>query len=174
MARRRYYRRAIRVVPKKKWATNFKTITCSSSTTAGKYEILAENKAQAGSPTPTIVKCGNFKVQGDCSVANTASVLGILYLRVFVLYVPEGWSVSNISQIPEQHPEWIMAWSAVDLPTSAANTTSGGNKFSVSSRLKRNLNSGDMIVFYMDPTYDSDTSPLISVLGAAQFWTCAN
>lgn len=177
MARRRYFRYYPRTrVAKKKWATNYKTIECSNNSSAiYKYEVLCENKAQSGTPTPVILKAGNFKIQGDCSVSNPSpSTLGILYLRVFVLYVPEGWALTNLGAIVTDHPEWIMAWSAVDLPVTSAAQTSGGNKFSLSSRLKRNLNSGDKIVFYIDPTVTSSDNAVIHVLGAAQYWTCAN
>ena len=168
MPRRRYYRRYTRVVtPKKKWASNIVQdgITTSTSST------IVQNSAQASLPTPVIVKCGNFRVQGDIAVTYTSGSSRIIPLNFFLLYVPEGVTPSD--GLIGQHPEWIMAWTAIESPIAlnASNNTVGGNKFSVTSRLKRNLNSGDRVVAILQ---SRDASVTAQAVFTCQYWTCAN
>ena len=176
MARRRYFRYYPRTrVAKKKWASNFKTYYLSSDTSPYvPYQVLVENKQQDGAPTPTVIKCGNFKVQGDVNLSNVSSFPDVLYMRAFVLFVPEGWNMNLLSDIPLQHPEWIMSWTVIDLPIAAAQAASGGNKFSFSSRLKRNLNSGDKVVVYFQSDVLVSPGPTTQINFSAQYWTCAN
>lgn len=90
------------------------------------------------------------------------------------MFVPQGWGLTDLGSIVSEHPEWIMAWSVVDMPVVQANSTlTETNKFSMSSRLKRNLNSGDRIVFYYIPFVDASSSTT-TVSITCQYWTCAN
>lgn len=172
MARRRYYRYPRRTVAKKKWASNYKSGTINT-TADNQWTILVENKAQADAPTPTIIKTGNFKVQGDCYITNLSAEAFRGAVKVHVLFVPEGWANADIANIPAQHPEWILCWCVVDTTISNANTAADGNKFSMTSRLKRNLNSGDKIVIqYQEIGFGSNVTA--HVYYTTQFWTCAN
>ena len=164
MARRRYYRRSVRVVAaRKKWASNLKNGSIASSGTT-----LVVNSSQSDVPTPVILKTGNFKVQGDVAIVSSSST-GTASLVIYLAYVPEGYGISNLAG---QHPEYILGWTIVDAPVISAGTLSA-NKYSITSRLKRNLNSGDRIVlFYEYTTTASDFAPEISY--TAQYFTCAN
>nr|BDF97688.1 capsid protein [Cressdnaviricota sp.] len=183
MARRRYYRRAPRVVvARKKWATCMKQGVINPTTTAtGKegYATLAINTPQTSVPTPVVVKAGNFKIQGDCfiSVTSTGNLIDPAFQTIlYVMYLPEAFNsvvgTGGIAGIIDAHPEWIMAWKVVD--TNVGNTgTSNSNSFSFSSRLKRNLNSGDTIALVV--VVSNTGSPVsVSVKYAAQYWTSAN
>lgn len=169
MPRRRYYRRSVRVVAaKKKWASNIiqDTLTTSTSST------VVQNSTQSSTPTPVIVKCGNFKVQGDVAVTSqSVQTARVLPLTFFLIYVPEGVTPSD--SLIGQHPEWIMAWTTIDcgLIYSGSTGVYAANKFSVTSRLKRNLNSGDRVVAILQ---SRDTSATASCVFTCQYWTCAN
>ena len=142
-------RKTVYVKPKKRWATNIMSFNKNFEGGDGLFaatQVLVENSTQNSSPTPTIVKTGNFKIQGDCTVTSSSSnaVIGI---SMYVIYVPEGITITSptsAQNLINAHPEWILSWKFV-----AANRLSGTSDnvdaFSFSSRLKRNLNSGDTI-----------------------------
>lgn len=195
---RRYYSKRTRVVrPRKKWATNFTTVGQTTqktlNMTSGQVNTLTfdntlvQNTAQSSNPTPVIVKAGNFKIKGDMKLsfiqASGTQSPSMTSCVVYIMYIPEGMSAS--ASLITTHPEWIMAWSPVDINMDVASTTSNTqniNKFSFSSRLKRNLNSGDkiscLVVFNFEPSpapagnvsIDVTVSPAI----LCQYWTCSN
>lgn len=156
MVRRRYYyRRTSR--PKQKWAINavssnvfassgftvpagekgsVGTIVCTNST-----RIEASGSSLVSSAQ--ILKTGRWKFRGV--IVNPSA--GISYI-FYLVYVPEGYYtgeedllvVNEGTDIFFRHPEWVLAWTRRDY-TSADQ----GNEVSLTSRLKRNLNSGDQI-----------------------------
>ena len=149
MARKTYYRPYRRTYGSKAhWASNLRQGLLGQN-----GDVLCENAVQSQSvtPTPVILKCGNFKVQGDITV--NVSNAGSVSVNVFLLYCPEGisTSMSGLEAAIQQHPEWIMGWTSVDTPASGTGVAAG-NRWSISSRLKRNLNSGDRIVIYTQGT----------------------
>lgn len=168
----RYYRkRYTRVVkPKKKWASNVKVIT-NEPIAAGQFFVLVENSVQTVSPTPTIVKCGNFKVSLDCVMNFSSAVSTNPVAMAFILYLPEGWPNSDIANAVTAHPEWIMASKTV-----GGSVTSGSvfslETLNMSSRLKRNLNSGDRVLLFFSLSSTSATG--ITMTGTVRYWTCAN
>lgn len=173
MARRRWYRRYPRVVPaKKKWASNIRS---GEMVAEAPGVVLGENSAQSSNPTPTIVKVGNYKVQGDISASisvGSAHVSGTLFLT----FVPEGvlastFTNTDVIQLVSRHPEYIMAWTGLDLAPVTAGGITSGTKFSLSSRLKRNLNSGDRVMLLL---YNSTSSIPITVNYTATYFTCSN
>lgn len=162
MARRRYFRYYPRTrAAKKKWASHLKQGQIAANNSFG-YQILCENAISTNTPVPTIIKVGNVKVQGDgfCQgvTVNTSMTL-------FVMYIPEGFSAD--SDTPREHPEWIMAWKQIDLATTNQ-ASSEVNSFSVSSRLKRNLNSGDKVIVGVY------TSAQCAINYTCMYYTCAN
>lgn len=198
----RYYRRRYtRVVkPKKKWATNIRSIVFDTGATPlgasriGLSQVLCANSAEtfastATAPTPTIVKCGNFKVQCDALV--TLSSNDFMRLTMYILYIPEGVFVASSSLtalekyetdeislglIIQKHPEWILAWRQFD--SQQGTGTLNSERVSFSSRLKRNLNSGDQIyaVFLAHSGTGVGTNVIsrVVITGTCQFWTCTN
>lgn len=196
---RRYYSKRTRVVrPRKKWATNFATVgqpvAATMQLTAGQVHtesysnVLVQNTSQSSNPTPVIVKAGNFKIKGDMklSVRRTQGgdmgVPSMTSCVIYIMYVPEGLTAT--AALITNHPEWIMAWSPVDInmnDITATSNTQNVNKFSFSSRMKRNLNSGDSVVCLLvlnfatpagsgNHTVELEISPAI----LCQYWTCSN
>lgn len=156
MARRRYYYRRV-VRPKQKWAINNVDVRISSSavTVSGNgnaffYQTVVGNlsRVQTGSgqaalavaSSAQILKCGRFKLKG--CLPNS---LNYFSYTVFIAYVPEGYTLNQgyvtDQNIFYQHPEWIIGWTRKDYVNS-----NQSNEISITSRLKRNLNTGDGII----------------------------
>lgn len=179
----RYYRRrATRVVrPKKKWATNLVDIDVTNTTGgvgSGKVYMMKElcvNSSATATPTPVIVKTGNFKLQFDASFGLTNGAP--LQFSSYIIYVPEGTLVNfgydDLKNLIDRHPEWILCWKFGSYDYVSAGANGNIDSVRVSSRLKRNLNSGDAIWFFGLAT---STQNITSAggHGMVQYWTCAN
>ena len=184
MPRYRRYRRTIVRAPKKKWATNIISLNGGVETGTGNghfsfWKMLAENKTETSSPIPVIVKTGNFKVQFDM-IMNVGSS-GVISASAFVLFIPQGVltettaNYDTVESVVKNHPEWIMSWRQLDFGNANQAGSVDTSVVKFSSRMKRNLNSGDAVVFTILGTGDfSGVSFKSSVNGMAQFWTCAN
>lgn len=176
---RKYYSKRTRVIrPKKKWASNISLIN-ESGTGNGTVIDLCANSAPTSSPTPVILKTGNFKVRIDSQVTFGNSVEWWPSMSFYVMYLPEGMTVgstpsaSNILAYVQRHPEWILC-SGI-----AGSNTLTATKFDLetvtfSSRLKRNLNSGDKIVLMCCSTDSTVQYSGIVLRGVVKYWTCAN
>lgn len=158
MARRRYYR-SRRVYPKQKWlpvnnelgmngieilaASNF--LTTVQPITENSSRNITDGGGNVSSAT--IIKTGRFRIKGVLSV-NTGAAMSYI---IGIAYVPEGYVINQtatgIGNLGNtffyKHPEWILCWTRMDF-----SNASQGNEFSLSSRLKRNLNTGDQIVVF--------------------------
>lgn len=166
----RYSRRIkyVRKLPKKKWAPFYNAYIDVRGVAGNMVEVKAnslvcwgkiiDNSGAAATPTPTVIKAGNFKVTADASYAVAPSYT--VSSTCYIVFVPEGWVQSDYSQevfagkmgqLPTMHPEWIIAQGCLQAETAAAG--SGGQALlntpakSFSSRLKRNLQSGDAIYY---------------------------
>lgn len=176
---RRYYRRTRTVVraPRKKWGSNienFNMTTTGSSQLQGASSVLTQNSATSANPTPVIIKAGNFKVQGDAFYITSAAAQ--VELSLYVVYLPEGVSppdAATFQQLILSHPEWVLAWKFVSANRVTQAATEQSLSFSMSSRLKRNLNSGDRIVLVGIASAGSALTSA-NFAGLCQYWTCAN
>lgn len=161
---KRYYKK---VFPKKKWASNIKsdnvdmTLT-TSSTFVARDVLLCKNAVQTDYPTPVILKFGRLKLKGDIRFSNT-NVSQFTSCMVYCLFVPEG-STPSIDLI-SKHPEYLMGWTSVSLDS--------GSTFSMTSTLKRNLNSGDgiYVLFQIDTTTTPSQNIVYNMFYTAQYWT---
>lgn len=176
----RYYRkRYTRVVkPKKKWATNLVSLNPSTVALNNKVMmqyVICQNANPVNIPTPVILKTGNFKVQCDAFFnpsANTA-----VEFSAYIMYVPEGitfLTFDDVQSFIQKHPEWILCWKYASYDY--INGTGNIDSVKMSSRLKRNLNSGDTIMFFGLAIAGSSTATfnVYGAKGMVQFWTCAN
>lgn len=178
MARyRRRYRTIVRA-PKKKWATNiYRFNQPATGTTTAQFAIipLVQNAAQSSSPTPVIVKTGNFKIQGD--VSSAVSAAGPVDISVYVMYMPEGVAPTDaggIQNLINAHPEWVMAWKFISGNSAVVAGLENHETYTFSSRLKRNLNSGDRIQLLCLANSSNQILTTVRFTGLAQYWTCAN
>lgn len=182
---RRFYRSRIRYIkPKKKWSTNIVSddlsFTASINSNNQPYwmsHALVTNSGASSSPTPVVIKAGNFKAQGLIAGDTENAGARILDMGCYIMFVPEGISPTNASaafQLIGLHPEWIMGWTMVNIAHVASlGTDDWASKFSLSSRLKRNLNSGDQVQLWIVGHYDNGQSatPTFKVKFTSQFWT---
>lgn len=152
--------------------------TTGTATTQGASVTLVQNSAATANPTPVIIKAGNFKVQGDGFFIATATTQ--VALSLYIIYLPEGLSppdATSYQAVISAHPEWVLAWKFISanriFPAAGASATDQSLTFSMSSRLKRNLNSGDRIVLVGLATAGSGLSSA-NFSGLCQYWTCAN
>lgn len=188
MARyKRYYRRYVRAA-KKKWASNtmeiqIATTTVNSSSFTAIGQIILQNgdrvnAAAAGlKSTAQILKSSRFRFRGV--IVDTTTVTGVSLLY-FITYVPEGGNAlftgnGALTDLGNfgfyTHPEWVMAWGRKDFIGS-----SQSNELSLTTKLKRNLNSGDAILFiacWIDRNTTSSAS-VPSIQGTVSYMCCAN
>lgn len=169
MARRYYTRYRPRTYrAKRKWSPTLVngTITTSAQagTTATAFVVLCENSANVGTNTPvsTIVKVKNARVVLDPQSNVGSSIRNSFYA---IMYVPQGYQLT--AETPTQHPEWIMVWRTIDTAGDSRNIT-------MSSRLTRNLNSGDKIVLYHSMVNVGTGLITSGVTFFASFVTCNN
>lgn len=139
--RRRYYRR---VYQRKRWATNIgvaqsRIMFAQGETTNMVYTTICQNSAQNANPTPVLLKVARIKLKGDLQAINVPAGTSISAVA-YITFVPEGIDLgngNNAYNLIANHPEYIMGWTQISLDST--------NSFTVSTRLKRNLNSGDSI-----------------------------
>lgn len=169
MARYYKYRRSYvrKVFPRKRWASNIKSEKLDMTLNTESHYIfkntlLCTNSIQTSSPTPVILKFGRLKLKGDIRFSQN-NVSQFTSCMIYVMFVPEGL-VPTIDLI-SQHPEYLMGWTSVSLDS--------GSTFSMSTVLKRNLNSGDAI--YLLWNIDTTTTPsqniTYNLFYTAQYWT---
>lgn len=184
MPRRYYRRRTVVVRPKKKWASNivvrsFTVVTNGGQGSAIPFVPLVSNSTQSTSPTPVVLKCGNFKLNVDLryGTVGSSTQTGSYHLVAFVVFLPEGIAPVNNTQMDaliKAHPEYIMAWKQLEAGAIGSAAAVAQDKVVFSSRLKRNLNSGDQVVLtVVDETPNSNISE-INVSFTCQYWTCSN
>lgn len=162
MARRRYYR-SRRTIPKQKWLLNMCNVSVYSNTTqttsiSGGQSYLytmdiisnttnttqTTNTNTISSSNSTILKTGRWKCKGII-----VSGFEALNYMVGIMYIPEGYTITSSGifesgSVMYKHPEWVLCWKRFDYSNAGQS-----NDFSLTSRLKRNLNSGDRIVMFL-------------------------
>lgn len=164
---KRYYRK---VFPRKRWASNIKSENLNldlptSETSAVSTSFLCKNTFQTNTPTPVILKFGRVKIKGDIRMPND-NVAKFTSCMVYCVFVPEG-NVLTVDFI-SKHPEYLLGWTAVSLDS--------GSTFSLTSTLKRNLNSGDQIqlLFNIEATTNPSSIVTYNIFYTAQFWTATS
>lgn len=161
---RRYYKK---IYPRKRWASNIKSDTLPVVLTtddliAFKSFSLCENSEQTSTPTPVILKFGRLKLKGDIRFSQT-NVAQFTSAMVYVVFVPQGNTLTSL--LISQHPEYLLGWTACSLDT--------GSSFSLTTTLKRNLNSGDSIqvLFSISATQMPSQNINYNFFYTAQYWT---
>ena len=161
---KRYYKK---IFPKKRWASNIKQDTVvvplpTNATAVDETVLLCQNSAQTSTPTPVILKFGRLKLKGDIRFSAT-NVAQFTSVNVYVVFVPQGNTLDTT--LISNHPEYVIGWTVCSLDT--------GSSFSLTTTLKRNLNSGDSI--YILWSIDTTTTPSQNItydlFYTAQFWT---
>lgn len=179
----RYYRRRYTrtIKPKKKWCSNIKAFVGEAIQYQNTSEFyvtkdLVTNTSDQSSPTPVVIKTGNFKLQMDMTI--NVGVAGNVEAAIFIMYVPQSITLTNYTTISNYvtcHPEWIMAWRQIDFGSANAAGSVDTSVITMSSRLKRNLNSGDKVCLFVIGSGNFTGVQAHGILnGRVQYWTCAN
>lgn len=185
MARTRYYR-SRRVYPKQKWAicTNSQLISIPAAPSQG-YSINSNyiiqnpsrNDASAGSVnTPAqILKSGRFKIKGVVSSGMNAKqsvLIAIMYIPEAITPDVQAGALNQMGgSIFYSHPEWVIGWTRMDYTNAAQR-----NEFSITSKLKRNLNPGDSIrlIVYNVNIDQANAAPAVVVNGTCSYCVRSN
>lgn len=133
--------------------------------------VLCGNSANSGTTTPvsTIIKVKNFKVV--CDITVTQNTIRNLFFAI--MFLPQGFTPTVTT--PQEHPEWVMVWRTVDATSAGEQRAQGIPNIQLSSRLTRNLNSGDSIVLYQSGTLPANvTSINVNTAYYCSFVTCNN
>lgn len=191
MSKRYTYRRYRRTYPKQKWQLSLVEPTAfnfSPVMTAQTFVAKHSNICQTVVPTDAtaasvvsannIVKTGNFRVKGSFNIGGTDT--DRLSIIIYVIFVPQGIDPDNTgvsttnlaTSIFYSHPEWVLCWTRRDMDNSTDN-----DDFSMSSRLKRNLNSGDSVklgILIMNNTNSNLSAVSVRLSSTVQYAARAN
>lgn len=165
-------RKKRRIYPKKKWCPVFinfgenePQITVNSQTVQTITRDLCVNSAATSiAPTATIIKCGYFKVsfELDSQLGNSQVLSGFCA----IMFVPQGLTPDK--DYPTIHPEYMMAWRSFNIGTPNSNVVT------IQSGLKRNLNSGDRVIFFIRVINNSESVNFTFKLQGAVTYVCRN
>lgn len=164
MPRRYYYSRRYKVAPKKKWASNFLRFQSTVTVPAPVAVNLAINPTQENA-VPRTIKAKNFKVSLWFEGANQEAVSNINLIEAYVVYKPQGYIIST--ETIAEHPEWVLVHKMIGRPDYQAEVT---KPYVLSSRLARNLQSGDSIQLVINALGTPRTE--VIVRGNLFYWTC--
>nr|ANB82425.1 capsid protein [Porcine serum-associated circular virus] len=170
---KRYYQK---VYPRKRWASNIGNLTTRIAFSQGQTSsvgstVICSNSAQTATPTPVLLKFGRCKCKIDLQpVSIPTSSANSLSLVAYLTFVPQGVNM-NESQVSynliKNHPEYVMGWQQISLDSTGS--------MSLTSKLKRNLNSGDGIYIIFVAGVNNEHPPQASIIygisATYQFYT---
>lgn len=170
---KRYYKP---VYPRKRWASNIGNLSTritfsQGQTTSIGATDLCTNSAQTSTPTPVLLKFGRCKVKIDVNpITVSKESANTISLVAYLTFVPQGYDLGqpNVAyNLIKNHPEYIMGWQQISLDSPGTMT--------ISSKLKRNLNSGDSIYIIFIAGINNEHPPTASFIyglsATYQFWT---
>lgn len=156
--------------PRKRWATNFVSAQTNISAPIGStggyaFATICENSLQTQVPTPVLLKYGRTKIKGDIRTAVT-NLGDSASCACYVVYMPQAYVLDP--NVINQHPEWILGWTAISCDS--------GSTFSITSNLKRNLNSGDSIklLFILSTVFELQSQAQVNFFYTGQYWTTSS
>lgn len=165
--RKRYYKKKVN------WSSRLTEINISQLVTANQtffiYRTLATNPAQDDNTISQRFTVKNVQCQMEIQ-QTTGQAAAINFCQQYLLYIPQGFSLSE--NTPFEHPEWIMAHRWLGSPEDNETPYFPALKFS--TRLARNLDTGDRIVYLFIGNNTSSESATINVNGIVKFNTKAN
>lgn len=138
----------------------------------GDSVTLAQNPGQNSSTVSQQYTVKNIEVSGNIETISSSANWNIEEVTYYIMYVPEGYAIST--NLPFQHPEWIMAYKYYGAAV-VSNTGSSSNiPPKIKTRLSRRLNTGDSIIF-MYIAKNVSTQPVeVKFQGLVRWWTKAN
>lgn len=168
------YTRVVVRRPKKRWAAHIEQFLLTGANYQGAaiqgpsiavVKTLAVTNTDNAIPTPTIVKTSRFSISYSFILDEHAASNKNPYnyiVNLYLVYVPQGWPIdigatpvnyvnkySQMANLIASHPEWIIAkrqlgdWNQIP---GAQDGVYDSKTNVLSSKLKRNLNSGDQVM----------------------------
>lgn len=177
---RKSSRRTIVRRPRVKWSPHMETIQETLNVPANvsyAYYVhaIAANATDSHLPTVPVIQVTRINFQGHLAQNVTS---GEWYL--YFIYIPEGLDATLTNWTAWQgyinaHPEYIMARTigSSDYSGTAGNTTT---TLRLSTRMKRNLNSGDQVValFVWNALFTSSNPSNLPMQGQLSYFTKVN
>lgn len=154
-----------------------------TKTRVGILELLCGNSSSNSNPTPGILKTTRFRFQGSITYVS-ASAPSRQFVKLGLIYIPEvernmiaNWTGEQTGTYLQQalvnEPERLLAYKNVPL-TPVANGSYG---VTISSKLSRNLKSGDGVFLFLMTGYNGGDPALASTIivrGEVTFYTRYN
>lgn len=131
---------------------------------------LAISSTDTAVPTPGIIKTGRYKLEYELMLNLSNMAAGVrlptnFMFSVYTIYVPQGWPIvqggtalnnvlrfNQFTTLIQSHPEWILGYKTISVPEEWYRGDAGiayghftSGRQVLSSKLKRNLNSGDSV-----------------------------
>lgn len=204
---RRFYTRVIKRAPKKRWASHIENFYLSGANYAGAtisaesialVKSLAITSADNVIPTPVIIKTGRYEAQIHCKFDLSGAAnkdYNNYNVAFYMFFIPQGWAIDpgltpvnfgqkylQVQNLILSHPEWIIARRMIadwyETPQQNAGTFDSKSLI-ISSKLKRNLNSGDqimcaLVVEKMAPAETPNYPFSVKMNATVTYKTCAN
>lgn len=146
---RRYTKRTVIIrKPRVKWSPHMEAHSDElliSGNTQSVAIAIAANNSDSHIPTVPVVQVTRINVQAQLGSGQLPGMDWYAYL----MFVPENTTLASTSQWLSYiyaHPEYLMARKIVESDNASDNTSVALN---MSTRLKRNLNSGDTIYLFL-------------------------
>jgi hypothetical protein len=165
---KKYYR-------KSRWSANIRNIghpiSAPIASTFYSHLSLCENPIQTDNTVSQqyTVKNIELSIMIESSENDLAQIESLV---TYIMYVPQGYVITET--LPNNHPEWIMAYRYLGSPKLDANAYV--NPLKIKTRMARRLQTGDKIIFLLVGDNQKTTgSPVgLGVHGMVRWWTKAN
>ena len=180
MARRRYRRYSRK---RGNWSCRINNVAGEQSAGANEqyiiYYNLCTNPVQSDTTVSNKYTIKNVNCQLQLESSAAAAVEN---LQAYIVYIPQGFVPTGVpsaySDIPFQHPEWIMAYrfygSAQQDSENPTSTQPGFPALRLSSRLARKLDTGDRVVLIVLGNNTGGSSVTLSYRGLVKYNAKAN
>ena len=174
MARRRRYSK--RYYRKGRWSANIKQIINQEIQAPANSQFygfidLATNPAQSDTTVSQQYTVAHTQFSFTLDNFYSGNEAAIDSATAFIMYIPQGYTIT--SAIVSQHPEWIMSMRFYGKIIADSNSRDI-KPLSISTRVKRRLQTGDKIVFFLTGNNTATGGQTIQVNGILRWWTKAN
>lgn len=168
--RRKYYKRRTG-----RWAPNIQKVR-DALTVTGSGEFygniaLTSNPVQSNATVSQTYTVKNFEINFTIESSFPRYLENI---TVYIMYVPQGMTVGD--DYYQQHPEYIMAYKYLGSP-GISETTGEFQQYQpirVRTRMARKLQTGDLVILYIQGTHTNTDTHTLNVDGITRWWTKAN
>lgn len=176
MAKYRRYRKYSRR-KHAKWSSNIQRISENypgvPSGVQGNSITICQNPFQNTQTVSQTFTVKNVEIAAQLELFNLSTPANVDNVEYYILYVPQGYGISV--DLPFEHPEWIMAYKFIGTGLSTTSLTDSNSQVpKIKTRLSRNLNTGDSIIFLYTFNNKNNDNVNVKINGLVRWWTKAN